>query len=547
MNRDPRGGTVKQWLKTRLEIFARGFVYFMYFLTGQYVCSKTSKWKSAFMTAYFVIVSGLICCLLNIIPFVITMVEWMDCEHMRYVYFNVCYSVVLHQKNQTDIPHIIMKSLDETVNESSIVANSLKIHQNELKMFTIYTKLVLLVTSLSSMTSYFFFFIALTKLYFLPHLKRANAKPIIVFVKFILRIFDFLCSGKSNSENDENVLPLHPFDDTTRIDVKNEDKSTSTWMESRQAFSYYLVLSINTVVNAAMLFAFFWGQYEYTDHLAPGNLEDFYNKSIITLHNEQQYGEAAAVSIYAYSLICTVFSCFIFSKVAYGIQNKYNSFNVYLAHVNIPDNDPALQEPDGLIYQYLSRDNKICMARGYDTIPKRDIKLYYLQERDKHFTKVAKKTIKVFEVWFFFHWILYIVSSFLSLSLFLETIVKYIQSSLPRESKDKEAGIDFQYVEMIFLGLFSASNCLFFLYPCIRAASVTDSRQQQIRRLNREYSNYAYITPKLKDRFANFLSSQNAGFDLHILCAKVPFGFSVAYISIFIALFSVLLKVATSI
>ena len=507
------------------------------------------------MTAYFVFVSGLICCLLNIIPFVITMVEWMDCENLNQThYFNVCYSVVLYQEHPKDIPNIVMKSMDETVDENSIIANSLEIYQNELKKFTIYTKIVLLITSLSSMTSYLFFFIAFTKLYFLPHLEETNfkpiKKPIIVIVKFILRIFDCLCSGRSNSENNENVQPLHPFDDSEfhKIDVQNEDNSTSTLLEPQQAFSYYFVLLINTVINVAMLIVFFFGQYKHP-HDESNDL-DLYG-----IKNSSQYYEAAAVSIYSYSLICTVFSCFIFSKLAYGIQNKYKSFDDYLRHVDIPDDDATLQEPDGLIYKYLrSRndsqvDDKICMKRGYGTFPKHDIKLYYLQERDKHFTKVAKKTIKVFEVWFFFHWILYIISSFLSLSLFLETIVQYIQSSLPNKSISAEdtAGIDFHLIEMFFLGLFSASNCLFFLYPCIRAASVTDSRQQQIRRLNKEYSNYSYITPELKDQFANFLSSQNAGFDLHILCAKVPFGFSVAYISIFIALFSVLIKVATTI
>ena len=109
---------------------------------------------------------------------------------------------------------------------------------------------------------------------------------------------------------------------------------------------------------------------------------------------------------------------------------------------------------------------------SYEEDSKLHVKLYYLQKRDRHFSKVAKKSLKVFEHWLFFHWILYIVASFLSLSLFLEAIIHYIDSSLPSQRR-VTTGIDFHPLKIIFLGLFSASNCLFFLlYPFIRAAKL---------------------------------------------------------------------------
>ena len=134
------------------------------------------------------------------------------------------------------------------------------------------------------------------------------------------------------------------------------------------------------------------------------------------------------------------------------------------------------------IYDYLETNTD----HTYKETNELHVKLYYLQERDKHFSRIAKKTIKVFERWFFFHWVLYIVSSFLSLSLFLETIIHYIQfdGSLPNQKK-VTTGIDFHPLEIIFRGLFSASNnCLFFLYPCVHAASITDSRNAQICHIN---------------------------------------------------------------
>ena len=62
-----------------------------------------------------------------------------------------------------------------------------------------------------------------------------------------------------------------------------------------------------------------------------------------------------------------------------------------------------------------------------------------------------------FEWWFFIHWVMYIISSFLSLSLLFEAIYEKIQAS----TIVTQPGIDFSALGLIFLVLFAFSNSFF--------------------------------------------------------------------------------------
>ena len=502
---------IKQAIITALE----NPVCPLYLLTGQYapLPSRESKWKSRFTVLYCMVISLIVCLVLNVIPFVMTVVAWAECPTR---YYNVCYSIMLHPRHHADIPYIILSANTTHKQLTSEDSHSLLSAQNELEKFEIYARIVLFVTSFSSTTSYILFLYAFIKLYFWPHFK--------------------ICCGREEMMNDKNIKPLHPFDDgewSKNIEITENDQETSTRLTCKEASSFYGMLGVNVLINLAMLVVFMIGQYGMNRH--PD--EPLKNEG---KYNHTQIYEIMAVVIYTYSLFCTLLSCFLFSKLAYGIQRKENNTITFLEHIDVAPG--KLLEEKREVYDYLKN---IYPNRNFEERSELDVKLFYLQERDKHFTKVATKTIKVFERWFFFHWILYIASSFLSLSLFLEAIIHYVESSLPNQ-KTITTGIHFHPLEIIFLGLFSASNCLFFLYPCVRAASITDSRTAQICYINQNYTKYEHITPELKDKFVNFLSGQSFGFSLYILCAKVPFGFSVAYFSIFLAAFGVLLKVASS-
>ena len=225
------------------------------------------------------------------------------------------------------------------------------------------------------------------------------------------------------------------------------------------------------------------------------------NKKVIS--SEYGYIQIPIIIIYFYSLLCTISSCFIFSKVMYGIQNKCDDL--------------------------FRSDDKTTIRERID--------------EDKKFIDMAIETQRPFELWFFIHWVMYIITSFLSLSFLFDAINEKIQGSLPYNLLYNPSGVNFSYYELIFIALFAASNSFFFLYPCIRAAGVTESRKILIGDINKCICNL-----KSEERaFVNYLKDQNFCFRLNILCAHVAFDLNIAYISIFIGLLGVLIKVGTSI
>ena len=58
---------------------------------------------------------------------------------------------------------------------------------------------------------------------------------------------------------------------------------------------------------------------------------------------------------------------------------------------------------------------------------------------------------------------------------------------------------------------------------------------------NAEWQN---IDPNDKEKFINYLKIQDCTFKISILCAKLSFGFYLAYISIFVGILGVTLKLA---
>ena len=289
-------------------------------------------------------------------------------------------------------------------------------------------------------------------------------------------------------ENEE-IVPLHPFDDN---DNDNDNDDTSTRLEKSEGIRFLLFLIINIALVVGMVVVFLSGLYLH------------HSKPVIdnsTKHWTGKYDKVqiSVIVVYFHSLLCTISSCFIFSKVVYGIQNKCDNL-------------------------FTSNDN--------NTIGERI-------DEDKRFVKMAIATQSPFELWFFIHWVMYIITAFLSLSFLFEAINEKIQGSLPH----RQAGINFSSLELIFITLFAASNSFFFLYPCIRAAGVTESRKILIRDVNNTIDNLNAE----KRAFVNYLKDQNFSFRLNILCAHVTFDLNIAYISIFIGLLGVLIKVGTSI
>ena len=288
-------------------------------VSGQYAFPKTSKVRSILCTIFFF--SAFLVCLLNVVPFIVTVLDWALCPTE---YYNVCYSIILHPRpNTTDIPNTVL--LGNTQNEELVGYDADNLHsaQNELKKFEIYAKIVLLTTAFSGTVSYLFFFVAFTLLYFVPHLQVACLVKNKVLGENGIKPFDSV-----NSDDPPKPLqPLYPFDDAdppNEVDTESDDNSTSTQLTWGEAFSYYGMLTANIAIIVAMVIVFVCGQYTLNPGKSLVNEGRFNN-----IGNLQKY-EIAFIATYTYSLYCTLLSCFIFSKIAYGIQRKCKIFQLYL-------------------------------------------------------------------------------------------------------------------------------------------------------------------------------------------------------------------------
>ena len=172
--------------------------------------------------------------------------------------------------------------------------------------------------------------------------------------------------------------------------------------------------------------------------------------------------EKSGMVAFIYSYLCTIVSCFIFSKIMYRIQTKCMDLYKYLDHVkNFCDNEADINK-------YLAFG-----AHQVHQTPEEAEKkiLHYLKQRDKHFTDVAIKTLQPLQFWFLFHWIAFILISFLSVNLFFQVI--HLTST---ENSDKQFD-NFGSRETIVFIPFGALSLFLFAYPSIRAAKVTKYRE----------------------------------------------------------------------
>ena len=365
---------------------------------------------------------------------------------------------------------------------------------SELQKFSDYGKLVLLFSATSGTISYFILIIRVIWFQYMKEHKPWN----LLFTCYEpetapeeeQNIEEETPLIERNGRGKKETSPLHPFD--------NDDDSksdTNTKLEGAEPCRFFIFFAINLALVIGMLLVFCFGHYNSKQHIVPIGPTP---TATTTQMGNYTIFEKTTVGTYFYSLFCTISSCFIFSKVMYGIQNKC---------------DNLFTDDNGTLKKRIDED--MC------------------------FVKKAIATQGPFELWFFIHWVMYIISSFLSLLLLFEAIYEKIQAS----TIVRQAGIDFSNYELIFLALFAFSNSFFFLYPCIRAAGVTESRNKAIRDVSNSIDN---AVPEHR-AFVSYLKEQNFGFRLNILCAHVKFDLNIAYISIFIGLLGVLIKVSATI
>ena len=211
--------------------------------------------------------------------------------------------------------------------------------------------------------------------------------------------------------------------------------------------------------------------------------------------------------MYMYSLLCTIVSCFIFSKIAYSVTHRcLKLYDEFKDHERVSEDNDGLEQ---------------------------------LVKRDLQFTKMAQTTIAYFELWFTVHWIFYTVTSFLSIALLIDMVQLYMNSTLQPPFGQ---AIGFSEVELIVISLFTLQHCFLFLYPCFKAAAVTVGREKLVKKVNTHPLNGHPLTLERKQLYIQHLKNTKFGFRINFFCARLRFGFNIAYVSLFIGLLGVLLK-----
>ena len=429
------------------------------------------------------------------------------------------------------------------------------------------SKISLLFSTTATAVSHVLFIWALWCLY-CKHYKSVN--------DCLLRIQNFCKRLKCNDKDEKDELPLDPFNDKTeesdlmpintveelkelyKEKIKEEsddffrikDVCTNTPLQGERLYHYVTRFIIGIILLATTAGVFFCLYYQQNKGRT---INDAYNL------------EFAALILYTYSLFRVLVSCFIFSKLMYGIQRRCEEIELFVYHINEvykievkqdpvmygPEGqDPEGRDPEGrdqgqlteLVKAYLNS----CPNFQKELVDVGEYSIHkcrkYLKKHDKHFVNTAVSTLSWLQLWFLLHWILYIISTFMIMSLLIDAIALHVKSKISHI----EQGVGFHAGEIGFLFMYSVLHWFFLLHPCLRAASVTRTRRRVIRRISEKANNeYNAIPKEVMEEFIESMKRRKFSFRLRILCARIPFNLNIAYLSIVFGFVSVIVTLIT--
>ena len=320
----------------------------------------------------------------------------------------------------------------------------------------------------------------------------------------------YFCYVRDNDH--DSTKPLDPFDNDVDNDVENEvfepssivevyqhkekndisffekqDDHTNTPLQGERLCHYIALFAIALILLIITASLFLVAQYA-------GARED-------VLDEESFKWESAAVVFHAYSLFRILVSCFIFSKLMYGIQRKCEELEIFVLYID--DHYNELLENSHMVYKFVENQftnkinanscdyikNKIRNEKEKTLNNSKALALKYLDECDKHFVKQAVSTLSWLQLWFLLHWLLHILSTFMTIALFVDAIALRVRAEVPH----KQGGFAFHPVEIGFLFMYSLLQCFFLFYPCLRAASVTRTRQRVIDKISENIRSFENI------------------------------------------------------
>ena len=325
------------------------------------------------------------------------------------------------------------------------------------------------------------------------------------------------CGEREARSSATRESSLNPF-------VDSNDYEISTSLGPRQSFYFHLIFWANLILFTANVVVFFI------------ILKDDIGSKDILMKVLDIVGLAAQFG----SQFCAILSCFIFSKVAYAISRKCLEMKKVFSWVNRRAGINSISWNlflDCLVNSnehYLTDDDRAEIAESGTP------HLTTLKKLDDWYVKKVKSSIDPYGTWFAVHWVLYTLTAFMSITYFAEAVIEKLNGYDHKSCFSPHNTIC--TLDLVYISLFMLEHCVLFLYPCFRAASVSAARSTLIKNVSRAEWNHIPLLEK--ESFCAYLNNQKCEFTISILCAKISFGFSMAYISIFLGVFGVILKIS---
>ncbi|XP_019859876.1 PREDICTED: uncharacterized protein LOC109588134 [Amphimedon queenslandica] len=487
--------------------------------------------------------------LINMFPLAMFIAGWSTCQNgSAYKISELCYTLhfdYAHSTNNNEFPELVLREYkpENDVNNSDT--------KHLIQEFVDLSKISLLFSTTANAVSHVLFIWALWCLFW-KHYESVNKECLLRSHNFIKRL--------SCAAGTEDEFPLDPFNDeieegdlmeiNTAKQVKElyekknanrffskEVERTNTPLQGERLCHYVTWFIIGIILYIITVGVFFHLYYEQNKH-----------RSI----NKEFKLEISALVLYAYSLFQVLVSCFIFSKLMYGIQRRCEELELFVYHINeeyrdenhyIETHTEDTEEQEDNTHT-CSTQTEIKMQNMGDDLDKIAKDKENLKECDRHFIDTAVSTLSWLQLWFLLHWILHIISTFMIMSLLIDAIALHVKSRISHI----EHGVGFHPGEIGFLFMFSVLHCFFLFYPCLRAASVTRTRQRVIRKISEKASNeYKYIPNKVMQEFIESMKRRKFSFRLRILCARIPFNLNIAYVSIAFGFVGVIVSLITTV
>ena len=245
---------------------------------------------------------------------------------------------------------------------------------------------------------------------------------------------------------------------------------------------------------------------------------------------------------------CSIQSVFIFSKIVYIITGQLKKLIEVMDKVNVEKNNllERIEAPNELC-SYLEIED-INLRGMLNSADEREVNkgLYYLLRNiDQKFIEQTKPILKLFGIWFIYHWFFNALTTVLLSAIIIEFEIDVIaykwknaEKVIPTDSED----VFFELVYIVYLILLVSGHTYLFVYPCFRAASITATREKLILDVSRRQ--WRHIPHSVETSFIQYLKTQNFSFKVPALCcAEFSFNSTMALVSLFIGILGIFLNI----